>query len=428
MSADLVASRTPARATFSWQPVWWIEERSALSVDAFRILAGAALTAHFVVAARDLPVAVGQRGLYAAGEDPSGGSLAHAAFVWLDAYVSWARVVTSAGLLLSVAILLGIAPRLCAFALFLVSTWIHRVAFAVSTLDDSVVVVVAFWLCLRPIGKTLNVAGIGRQERWRETRVEGWTSLLFVTHLLLLQTNLTLWRAYAPTWYAAGPLELPFLLVGACFLLPGRIARLLGIVAWVALHVALGLRSGLLFTHAAAVSAALLLCATRDASIGHRPSIHPFSANAVAGAVLLVLELILQVNVLWRPTSAAEPRSWALATGKLLSDVGLRVTASGVRLPPRPFPLRFESASATEEVRVAGQRSEMLLARLTQPRAADDNVAVAVVQAAARVHCRDHSTETGTIWLVRDELGVPNVQVADYQCDADAVKLLGARQ
>jgi hypothetical protein len=422
MSAAFVASPAPARTTLSWLPVWWVEERSALSVDAFRIFIGSALSAHFFAAARDLPSAFGRNGLYLPPGDLGGSSVAYAAFLWIEQYASWARIVTCAGLLFSVGIVLGIAPRICAFLLFLVSTWIHRVAITVTSLDDSVVVVVAFWLCLLPLGGTLHLEGIPQRRRWRSLRVEGWTALLFVTQLLLLQANLALWRDYGPTWYAVGRWELLPCAVSGCLLLPSRAVRFLGIAALVVLHVWLALRSGLAFAHAAAVSAAILMVETRNPST-ERLSPPPFSANAVVGLVVVALYLVTLAGT-FALERTGKPKVWALATAVVLRDAGILVGASGVRLPPRPLRLRFESAGTTEDLRIAGSRGGLLLGHLMPPNHPTDKITLAIAEGAVRIHCRDHRMEIGKLWLPREEFGLPSIEIAEYQCETVSVTLL----
>jgi hypothetical protein len=121
-----------------------------------------------------------------------------------------------------------------------------------------------------------------------------------------------------------------------------------------------------------------------------------------------------------------KPEAWAHATAIVLRDAGLLVKASGIHLPQQPLRLRFESADATGDVEVGGSRGQLLFGHLTPPNPQNARTSLSIAEGAVRIRCRDHRAEAGKMRLWGEDAGLPNLEVAVYECETGAVSLLGA--
>jgi hypothetical protein len=416
MTNEIVVARAPLRPRASWLSAWWHTGRSALAIDVYRIFIGAVLVLHFLGAWNDLPEAIGRRGLYLPTASIDDSWFARSIFTWSEEHGNWGRLVASLGVMLSLGITAGVASRVCAALLFLLATWIHRVAFATSSLDDALVGVVAFWLCILPIGSTLRIADISQRKAWRARRVEGWTALLFLLHLFVLHADIGLWQAYAPRWQPANLSVALLCAVPVALLIPSVAARAVAIGGLLALHLFLIRTSGLVFAHGAMIAALpLLLWDDRGESTDGALAQRPFSIGAALGFAAIVLTLVATLGRWLLLRTPDHPPPWALATASVLRDAGLLVAASGQRLPPRPLALDFEFDGRVEQLRLMTARSQMLLTYLAAPDAADPRVFNGVAEGALRLHCREDRTESGRVRLTLDG-SAARKDVGTYQC------------
>jgi hypothetical protein len=286
------AEATASRAA-SFQP--------ALSVDAFRVLAGLAVCAHYL-----------QKPHFSesAAQQP-------VAFL-------------GAGALLGLCMALGLAPRVCAAAFVCLSVatyhWFGPETGAAGALVDAL----AFWVVLLPCGQTLTVHGARGWRRWLERPVSRWAPVACCAFFALFYASLD--RA-GP---AVSPAGVCWLLVAAgCFVAPVGSWRILVVVPaaiglWNLGHV-------VPTTLAGATSLALLCLLAGTIGLRRTEEARPrapmaLRAEGAIGACLAVLLAgQLAADRLGMPAIAR-------STGAILETAGLPelvfVTASHSRIRP----------------------------------------------------------------------------------------------
>jgi hypothetical protein len=123
------------------------------------------------------------------------------------------------GLPLSVGLIIGWRPKLCAGALFVLVVSHARWNFLVMHIDDTVLGLMLFWLCLMPIGKTLILSEWRRApkdalRKWKTLQVPGASTVSLSVLVRLGYLIAAGWKFAAPMWqdgfalYAT--LKLPF--------------------------------------------------------------------------------------------------------------------------------------------------------------------------------------------------------------------------
>lgn len=183
-----------------------VRDVPALSVDGFRVAAGLVVLAYF---ARHLA----EVGLYHGPDGLVPHEVSRQVFPFtvepLFALVGRSalavRGVYAAACALSVLLVLGVRPRLVAFALYLVAVATYRHDFLVMGVDDVLVHLALFWLTLLPTGATLTLRGRegdlrATLERWRGARVRGTMVRLFLANLGLLYFVAGASKWTSPMW------------------------------------------------------------------------------------------------------------------------------------------------------------------------------------------------------------------------------------
>jgi len=115
----------------------------------------------------------------------------------------------SVGALASLAVLLGIRPRLASVVAFVVAASQSRWNFVVFSVDDSIVHLCLFWLILLPVGRTVTLRGwlARRASAWRRWAVEdvpGGTTRLLLANLCLVYLTAGLSKLLASDYWREG--------------------------------------------------------------------------------------------------------------------------------------------------------------------------------------------------------------------------------
>jgi hypothetical protein len=413
MAEAQVATSNTMRPRFLAMGAWWVAQRHALPIAVYRFLVGLLLVFHFARYWQDMPAVIGKNGVYL----PVIGNardVADGVFLWLDQSLGWARVCAGSGVALSVGISLGLGPRLCGVLLFLLSTWMYRVGFHVSSLDDYLVCFVLFWLCLLPCGRTF---GAGRHDRWRFSsgkRVEGWTTSLFILHMLLIHANVAMWRSFSPAWRAGDATPAMLCGISACLLTPSRGLRALGIAGMLVLHAGLVSKTGLTFAHGAFAASVVLVWGDGGRIGTAQPASTPIGTKAALGAVFIALSVATAVG------ERIHPRPWSAAASSVLWDAGLLATASGRKLQsPRRTAVEPDAAEAhridlISEPSSTNPRMQLLLSYLERPQD-DPPLVERIASGLVSRRCSQGapSGETGKLWFIAEETAMA---VAWYEC------------
>lgn len=310
---DLFADRT-----------WWCRERSALPLDAFRIVAGLLLLAHYLQHLFQLPEVLGAGQLYSPELSRVFWPSTKAGAILGASSVGMLRAFFGAGVLLAGAITIGFFARAAAALLLAFSVVTYWAIFPISGLDDVVATSLSLWLVLLPIGTTLCLMPqrfLPNRSK-RSGRVSGHVVSLFLVYVMFLYGNVWMWQEYG---YGAGPgpaLTLALYAVPACFLAPVAFARPLGIVLGVGVALALYAATDLTLTPALVAASGLLFWGETRAEAGRE---RPIPTAAVVAASYLGLLVCFYAAGAFGPTPVHAK------VQKLLADTGLAPTASGQR-------------------------------------------------------------------------------------------------
>lgn len=373
---------------------WLTGTRRAIAIDSYRIAVAALLALRCMSLLRELPVLADSVGWLSATRLP-----------WLAPGAAL-RVSLGLGVALALAIVVGIAPRLSAAALWAISVWLRRALSELSTFDDYLACFACAWLVLLPTGHTLSLTSprTGFDDR---RRVEGWTTLLLVCHVAIIGLDLDRWQAYAPTWPESPAVLLGLSASTAGWFAPNRAVRIAAIACSCVLHAALSLASGLHFAHGLVIATSLLALGERDAGAGARA----LGVPAVLAATLVFTSFVyVAADRLGYPAVLA-------ANGGRLEPLGLTPSASGRRPLPADVVLSIRSdapdASALPAVLSAGERSALLLSALLDPRV-PTALRSGTLHAIVAKHCaRAAAEETGRVVSTR-----PATALAWYACAA----------
>lgn len=310
--------------------------RRALMLDLYRMVVSVGLCAYFVRLFIELPGLVGSDGLLSL----------HTRLANIAVHASSLRCACALGAVFAITLLLGITPRASAAALWCLSIGLSRVTADISTLDEPLVSLAAFWLCMLPTGRALSIerlraayaaqsGGIRGRGVWQavcELRVDGYSASMCGLHIAFLQLDTALWRNYAPHWPAAPAANL----IGSGLVLalfaPRAQLRAIAALGIAALHAGLWLvgHTDLQFAHLLFLASPLLLWSACET---HERVVPAWNAASAIGALMLALTLSARFAVV--PVVAA-------SSARLLHDAGLLPIASG-RKDPDPFVLWLHS-------------------------------------------------------------------------------------
>jgi hypothetical protein len=271
------AEATASRAVF---------DQPALSVDAFRIIAGLVIVAHFVQEPRFLE-----------GE-------AREPVAWLGARA-----------LLGLCVALGLAPRACAAVLVCISVATYRWLGPETGVAGALAEALAFWVVLLPCGQTLTIQGARSWRSWLDRPVSRWAPAACCTFFALFGASLD---GVDPTESPAGVSW--FLVSAGCLVAPVGAWRILGVVA-----AAIGLwnHGYLVPTTVAGATSAALLCllagtiGLRRIKNGRpRPPMALRAEGAIGACVAILLAGELAAERLGMPAVAG-------SAGAILETAGL---------------------------------------------------------------------------------------------------------
>lgn len=266
----------------------WLWDRSAISVDAFRVVAGCGLFTHFVEHAKE------------------SASL---------------RAELLGGAALSAAVALGVTPRLCAAALYLLSLALHRMLAPQLVLDDYVANIAALMLASLPIGNSLCAFAGKPSRRSRPVRVPGVAVLGLMASVLLLYSTAGLAAFAAPSSGVRHAFR-ALAWVAMAYLVPLRHVAIVGCLAQVCIHLYLASATSSTFTN-------LFLAATCVFFWGERRDDCPGKVTIDSGAALQILGIVTVGIFVLASVFGAAPAN--VRARELLSDAGLLPA-----LPSRP--------------------------------------------------------------------------------------------
>jgi hypothetical protein len=400
---------------------WWLWERHALVLDAFRVVAGALLLLHFACLSRTALKLLTIPGFWRVGFGP--GVSANSRLSpehWPGWCVSAVLVLT---IVLATNIALGLLPRISAALLLVLHQFAMRLFFPVTDLDDIVVGGTLFWLVWLPVGKTLSF-GPGRAKRatWSTLRIPGAGVTLALGQALGLQLVHPLWERFVPTyetgwWWTLLPVA------SAAWIAPSKVFRFIALALQIGVHTALLLQDKLIVAHGLMLSLSILLWGETPPLERQKPLPIPidFATAVVALQALLVIGY----------TFAALAGQSALQqmTGKVLQDLGTSAIASGRRavdMGTRVYVTETREVTGTKLYAYAGDdlRSRMLLSYLAD---ADARPATRIgndlARALARRYCKLASSPKRPSYL---HIGNSNSQrpVFQFKCEASKGEVL----
>jgi hypothetical protein len=382
-------------------------------LDILRIVVGVCLIAHFAKLEHTLPGVIGRDGLYWCASTHDAASNPWTRLNELDSVAL--RLVLGLGLSLAIGITLGVLPRLCAAGLFVIAVHIFRRSFPTTSLDDYLVCVALFWLCLLPIGRSLTWLRFdGFQRHACENAVEGWSSGLLLGQLLLIQLDVSFWRVSALGFHPSRGTAAAFGAIVAALIAPSVAIRASAAVSLLALHAWLAPKTGLVFTHGLFAASALLFWGERGRHDSQRPA-HVGAAAALGGLVVLLSAMYLGASKFNMQPMAAE-------SARLLQAIGLLPGTSGANLVGPAWVVEFVPdlpGAKTMRMRASdlapGPRTEIVLRYLgsVAPHQQSLRTRVATTLVGRHCHASDAPSDFGKLVLVAAEI---RQAVAWYDC------------
>jgi hypothetical protein len=361
---------------------FWAPWRRPGPVEAFRVVVGAAIALHFT---RHLLETVPLLRGVALGRVPA----------------AWTPALAVAGLVLALAVALGVAARVSAALLFGVSLAMHRAIAPIAFVDDATACAASLALSLMPVGSAARVFAP------RARAPEG-----------VLGGGVAVWLAQVAGLYLSGglgdlcgagegarpALTLVTRFLPAAFIVPNPVVQAAGVIAQLGLHAYLAATTPALLTNAVLASTAILFWGEprRSGALG-------WAIDGAAAASLLV-GVLVGASVM-----AAALGLPGVGAPRILSDAGMLPAFVGVPVePPNPWTITIgdtATGSETDPVPTSGLRSRLLAVRLAAdgPRALRDPVVAAL---AAR-DCRSprHWGQRGTMGSAGD---LPSFE---FECD-----------
>jgi hypothetical protein len=298
---------------------WWLLERSPVAVGRFRVLAAGALAFHFGAHWLYTPSVFA----WSSAEELAAMGSPFPASSWLSAFSAFGlRPVFALAVGLALATGFGIAPRLCAALLYVVSVVTYRVVFPVAGLDDFLANVTALFLVLMPAGQ----AFVGSR------KATGSVSGVAITVFLALVVVVYVTSGFGELSSAEGSASRYFdpvaRLIPVAFVLPIPGLAVIGIGLQLALHIYFGATTPALFTNLLLAASGVLFWGEREK---RSTGVRVFDAGAVVALLVAFVAVVLTVGALSGNSARLAPAARAFY------DAGL--------LPPRPSPLPSEHAT-----------------------------------------------------------------------------------
>ena len=162
----------------------------ALPLDLFRIAVGLLAVAYLLRAAFEAPYFSSPDGLidHELSEEIFPYTIQPLFRPWMT--IGLVRAILGVSCLLAFGIVFGIAPRICAFVLYVVVACWYRFHFLTIYVDDSLLHLWLLWVALMPVGATLTVGSWfrGRPELagWAKQQVPGASVRLFLGNIALM--------------------------------------------------------------------------------------------------------------------------------------------------------------------------------------------------------------------------------------------------
>ncbi len=180
----------------------FLADAPALPLDIFRILVGGLFVVYFARQLADAGTWFGPEGLIDL-------SLVRRSFpaAWVNLFHPslplWVVYgIFGAAIVLSFGLALGVRPRLCAAAVFVVSVSGLRSLQLISTIDDHFMAGLAFWFILLPSGTTLCVKPRRATGDVLTATVSGVAFKLFLLNVALMHVTTGLWNLASEDWRA----------------------------------------------------------------------------------------------------------------------------------------------------------------------------------------------------------------------------------
>ena len=395
-SADAIAATDPAtrRGRFA--------RTTRAPLDEFRIVAGAALLAHFAQHFRDTVPLLAWSGLY----DPRlAGEGWPVRASWLGGGLSPTALhgFFALAMALAAAVALGIAPRACSAVLYGMAVLTYWAIFPIAELDDCLANATTLYLALMPVGASLCVLpGRRRPQAGASMAVTIFLGLITVVYLT---DGLGTFASDRPL--ASGLTRL----IPIAFVLPVPGLRLVGIALQMVLHGYWIATTHDVFANVVLAASGLLFWGqTGHHDVSRR---RPLDAGAIVGAACAAILVFDQLMRLPGPGVIAARSSRVVADLGLLVD---RPFEPDEHREGRSLAVVAEGTGPRERIDASdGRRARRLLAAIS---ANDDVLRLSLAASVARRHCLEQGYWGQVASLVATDAGGDH-RIIEFECGAD---------
>jgi hypothetical protein len=255
---------------------WWLVERGATVLSAFRIVVGAALLVYFLSHWAQAPQLLRSVGLLD-GRLP-GGSLRDG---WAEngRSESWLRALLGLGAVLSVGLTIGVASRACAAGVYAILLCAHRTMWPIADLDDYMACLTALVLTLAP----KSGVPASRSHQPERAPVAGVALSAFLALVLFLYMTGASRSVFGPQGTGGYFLLVALPMIPVLYALPGAGFLTCGLCLQLGVHVFLLASTGAIVGNALLAATALLFWGGIPRAMPLRPALD------AGGAIALVL-------------------------------------------------------------------------------------------------------------------------------------------